>query len=50
MAAENDTGPDSVVQDHKAHAGTYDFFVWLMGRATVIAFVIAALVVWLIAG
>lgn len=32
----------------KAHSGTYDFFIWMMKWGTIVAFVIAAVVVFLI--
>ncbi len=45
MAAEIDQQ-----KEMKAHAGTYGLFVGMMKWGTIAAFIVAALVVWLIAG
>lgn len=36
-------------KDMQAHAGTYDFFIKLMKRGTVLAAIATVFVVWLIA-
>jgi len=35
-------------KEFQAHAGTYDFFIKLMMRSTIIAVVATAIVIWLI--
>lgn len=35
-------------KEMQAHAGTYDFFIKLMTRSTIIAVVVTAIVIWLI--